>query len=107
MVVRLIDTYSFILPPLIFSFPHSQPEPQLLEVFDLVVVTRTFISEVCESSTPLTLLAAVFLHPPSLSGMEMMGSTVPGGASFPSSVQPLPHWRVQQTRDPGCQQLVL
>ena len=97
MVVRLIDTYSFILPPLIFSFPHSQPELQLLEVFDLVVVTRTFISEVCESSTPLTLLA----------GMEMMGSTVPGGASFPSSVQPLPHWRVQQTRDPGCQQLVL
>lgn len=79
MVVRLSDPYSFTLPPLIFSFPHSQPELQLLEVLYLVVVTQTFVSEFFESSTTLTLSAAVFLHPPSLSGMEMLGSTVPRG----------------------------
>ena len=79
MVVRLTDTYSFTLPPLIFSFPYSQLELQLLEVLYLVVVTQTFISEFFESSTTLTLLAAVFLHPPSLSGLEMLGSTVPRG----------------------------
>lgn len=77
VLMRLSVMYSFILPPLIFYFLHSQPELQLLGVLYLVVVAQTFISEFFESSAILTLLAAVFLHPPSLSGMEVLGSTVP------------------------------
>ena len=65
--------YKFLLPPprSVF-FPLSAGMPAGADILP-GGVTQALISEGSESSTILTLLAAVVFHPPLLSGLEVPG----------------------------------